>query len=325
MSLRTILALAGLALTLAIPAIAQETRSVTAANGTFDIPVAPQRIIALNDQIVALPLYELGASVVGSAGRIDAEGKTFMRGGMDTLGIDYANSDIKYVGQFNALDSEAIAALQPDLIIGGTYTDPAVIDQLQSIAPTLVIDNGALGLIETLRTLADVSGRSGNFEARYQRYQANIERTKSFIGDTSAISATTTFMFPEADELWVYRANLGAITQVLSDLGFAQPPAVAALDATQASWSAELIQQLDADFIFGFYRQQPDATPETIRAAYEKFAPGWCTALTACQNGQFVLLPGPTFGSTMTGLELALELVESNVAGRPFTPFVEAP
>lgn len=325
MSLRTIFALAGLALAFAAPAIAQETRSVTVSNGTFDIPVAPQRIVALNDQIVALPLYELGAALVGSAGRVDAEGNTFMRGGMDTLGIDYANTDIKYVGQFNALDVEAIAALQPDLIIGGTYTNAAIAEQLQKIAPTLIIDNGALGLVETLRTLADVSGKSGNFEARYSRYEANIARTKSFIGDTAAISATTTFVFPEATDLWVYRANLGAITQVLADLGFSQPPAVAALEATQASWSAELIQELDADFIFGFYRQQPDATPETIRAAYEKFAPGWCAALTACQNGQFILLPGPTFGSTMTGLELALELVESNVAARPFTPFVEAP
>lgn len=324
MIFRTALAALTLALGLALPAIAQETRSVTAANGTFDIPVAPQRIVALNDQIVALPLYELGAALVGSAGRVDAEGKTFLRGGMDTLGIDYSNTDIKYVGQFNALDLEAIAALQPDLIIGGTYTDPAVVEQLQAIAPTLVIDNGALGLVETLRTLADVSGHAGNFEARYQRYLDNVERTKSYIGDTSTISAIMTFMFPAGEELWVYRANLGAIAQVLSDLGFAQPAAVSALEATQASWSAELIQELDADFIFGFYRQQPDATPEAVRAAYEKFAPGWCQALTACQKGQMVLLPGPTFGSTMAGLDLALDLVETHVAGRSFVPFEEA-
>ncbi|KRA97455.1 hypothetical protein ASD83_09985 [Devosia sp. Root685] len=316
--------LAALALSLIAPALAQETRSVTAANGTFDIPVAPQRIVALNDQIVALPLYELGAALVGSAGRVDADGKTFLRGGMDTLGIDYSNTDIEYVGQFNALDLEAIAALQPDLIIGGTYTDPAVVDQLQAIAPTLVIDNGTLGLIETLRTLADVSGQAGNFEARYQRYLGNVERTKSYIGDTSAISVTTTFMFPAGEELWVYRSNLGAIAQVLSDLGFAQPAAVAALEDPQAPWSAELIQELDADFIFGFYRQQPDATPEAIRAAYEKFAPGWCQALTACQKDQMVLLPGPTFGSTMAGLDLALDLVETHIAGRPFIPFKEA-
>lgn len=303
--------------------LAQETRTVTAANGSFDIPVAPQRIVALNDQIVALPLYELGAPLVGSAGRLDGEGKVFMRGGMDTLGIDFANTDIGYVGQFNALDIEAIASLQPDLIIGGTYTDAAVIEQLQAIAPTLVIDNGALGLVETLRTLADVSGTAGNFEARYQLYLDNIERTRTFIGDPSAISATLTFMFPAGEELWVYRANLGAIAQVLADLGFSQPEAVASLPETQASFSPELIQELDADFIFGFYRQQPDATPQAIFAAYEKFAPGWCQALSACRNGQFVLLPGPTFGSTMTGLELALDLVETHIAGRPFTPFEE--
>lgn len=305
------------------PAIAQETRSFTAANGTFDIPVEPQRIVALNDQIIALPLYELGAPVVGSAGRTDADGNVFMRGGMDTLGIDYANTDIEYVGGFNSLDIEAIAALQPDLIIGGTYNDPAVMEQLQSIAPALVIDNGALGLVDTLKTLADVTGKSGDFDTRYQRYLDNVERTKTFIGDTSVISATMTFMFPAGEELWVYRAGLGAIGQVLSDLGFAQPEAVAALEANQASWSAELIEQLDADFIFGFYRQQPDATPEAIFAAYETFAPGWCQALTACRNDQFILLPGPTFGSTMTGLELALELIESHVAGRMFTPLEE--
>lgn len=322
-SLRSTLLALTLAFGLVTATQAQETHSVTAANGTFDIPVAPQRIVALNDQIVALPLYELGAAVVGSAGRIDANGKTYLRGGMDTLGIDYSNTDIKYVGEFNALDLEAIAALQPDLIIGGTYTDPAVVDQLQAIAPTLVIDNGALGLIETLRTLAEVSGQAGNFEARYQRYLDNIERTKSYIGDTAAISATMTFLFPAGDELWVYRANLGAIAQVLSDLGFTQPAAVASLEATQASWSAELIQELDADFIFGFYRQQPDATPQAIRAAYERFAPGWCQALTACQKGQMILLPGPTFGSTMAGLDLALDLVETHVAGRSFIPFEE--
>lgn len=320
MTFRTLLAAATLLAGLAGAAMAQDTRSVTAANGTFDIPVAPQRIVALNDQILALPLYELGAPVVGSAGRVDAEGNTFLRGGMDTLGIDYANTDIAYVGGFNALDLEAIAALEPDLIVGGAYTDPDAIAQLQAVAPTLVIDNTALGLVETLRTLADISGKSGDFDARYQRYLDNIERARSFIGDPSAITATMTFMFPEGEELWVYRANLGGIAQVLSDLGFSQPEAVAALTEPQASWSPELIQQLDADFIFGFYRQQPDATPGAIFAAYEKFAPGWCQALSACRNGQQVLLPGPTFGSTMTGLELALELVESHVAGRAFTP-----
>lgn len=311
------LALSGLAM----GATAQETREFTAENGTFTIPARPQRIVALNDQILTLPLYEMGAPVVGSAGRLDAEGNAFLRGGMDTLGIDFPNTEIEFVGLFNDLDVEAIAALEPDLIIGGVYNDAAVIDQLQTLAPTLVINNGELGLVGTLRTLADASGTGPTFEARYARYLDNVERLKSFVGDPAAISATLTFMFPEGEQLWVYKSGLGAISQVLADVGISQPAAVAALEEPQISYSAELIQDLDADFIFGFYRQQPDATPQTIRAAYEKFAPGWCQALTACQNGQFILLPGPSFGSAMASLDLALEMVEAHIAGRPFTSF----
>ena len=311
------LALSGLAM----GATAQETREFTAENGTFTIPARPQRIVALNDQILTLPLYEMGAPVVGSAGRLDAEGNAFLRGGMDTLGIDFPNTEIEFVGLFNDLDVEAIAALEPDLIIGGVYNDAAVIDQLQTLAPTLVINNGELGLVGTLRTLADASGTGPTFEARYARYLDNVERLKSFVGDPAAISATLTFVFPEGEQLWVYKSGLGAISQVLADIGISQPAAVAALEEPQISYSAELIQDLDADFVFGFYRQQPDATPQTIRAAYEKFAPGWCQALTACQNGQFILLPGPSFGSAMASLDLALEMVEAHIAGRPFTPF----
>jgi len=313
-------------LVLAAPALAEETRIYEAANGAIEVPVAPQRIVALNDQIVTLPLYELGAPVVGSAGRTAADGLPFMRGGMDTLGIDFANTDIAYVGGFNALDLEAIAALEPDLIIGGLYTDPAVAEQLQTVAPTLIIDNGALGIIGTMRALADITGRTGDFEARLARYSLNVARTRTFIDNPDDVSVTMTFVFPAGEEMWVYKhtGNLGAIAQVVRDLGFKEPRAVAALADNQTKFSVELIQDLDADFIFGFYRQQPDATPATIRAAYEKVAPGWCQALSACRNGQFILLPGPTFGPTMTGLELALELIETHIAARPFTPFAEA-
>lgn len=308
-------------LAFAIPAFAQETRSFTAPNGTFDIPVAPQRIVALNDQLVALPLLEMGAPVVGTAGRIDAQGNTFIRGGMDTLGIDFSNSDIAFVGTFNDLDVEAIARLDPDLIIGGQYTDADVAEQLQSVAPTILLDNVEMNLVQTFEALADISGREDEFGARFQRYLDNVARTKAYIGTPEDISVTLTFMFPRNTEMWVYKSGLGAISQVVADLGFAESAAVARMETPQISYSPELIEDLDADFIFGFYRQQPDATPQAIFETYEAFAPGWCQALSACRNGQFILLPGPTFGPTMTALELALELVESHVAGRQFTPF----
>ena len=319
--LMTALALAATLLTASVSG--QEMHDFTGENGTFEVPVAPQRIVVLNDQILALPLWELGATVVGSTGRVDAEGKVFMRGGMDTFGIDFHNTDIAFLGTSDAIDLEAVAALEPDLIIGLPYNDPATIEQLQTIAPTVVIDENKLGFEGTLRTLAELSGKSASFEDRFDRYLANVQRTREYIGNPEEISAAVTFIFPAGESLGVYRTGMGALTRVLDDLGFQQIDAVADIEDTRISISPELIEELDADFIFGFYKHQAAATPEAIFAAYEKFSPGFCQALSACRNNQLVLLPGITFGGTMKSLELALELVEGHVAGRGFIPFEE--
>ncbi len=52
-----------------------EPRRFSAENGVSDIPLAPVRVVALNDQILAVPLYELGVTVFGSAGAVDGNGK----------------------------------------------------------------------------------------------------------------------------------------------------------------------------------------------------------------------------------------------------------
>lgn len=303
----------------AIPAFALDCedgmRLFTLFENDTCIPEKAARVVTLNDQIVTLPLIEMGLNVVGSAGRIDAEGNTYLRGGMDTLGVDFSNSDITFVGTYDSLDLELIASLDPDLIIGGTYTDAGAVAQLSNIAPTLIVDNGKLGFLGTLRTFADAAGVSHAFENRLALYKNNVERLGSFIADPEDITVTFTFMFPDGDQLWVYRGdeNLKAIGQVSDDLGFTASAGAAALGKAQVSYSAELIQDLDADFIFGFYRQSADATPAAVYAAYENWAPGWCTALAACQEGRFILLPIPTLGSTLTSLELALELIEGHV------------
>lgn len=289
------------------------------------IPEKAERVVALNDQIVALPLIEMGLNVVGSAGRLDDEGNAYLRGGMDTLGVDFSNSDITFVGTYESLDLELIASLDPDLIIGGTYTDGGVAEQLSNIAPTLIIDNGKLGFLGTLSTFADAVGVSHEFANRLALYENNIERLRGFIANAEDITVTFTFMFPDGDQLWVYRGdeNLKAAGQVANDLGFKPSSGAAALDVAQVSYSAELIQDLDADFIFGFYRQSSDASPAAVYAAYENWAPGWCAVLTACQEGRFILLPVPALGSSMTSLELTLELIEGHVVAQGYAPHGE--
>lgn len=326
MSLLRRIGAAGLALVLAIgPGLlsAQEMRSFEAENGTVEIPVAPKRIVSLNDQILTLPLYELGAPVVGSSGRSGPDGEVFLRGGMDTLGIDFHNTDIAFLGSGGVLDLEAMAALEPDLVIGLPYTDPAVIERIEAIAPTVVIDEDKLGFEGTLRTLAELSGQGDAFEARFARYLDNVARTRDYIGTPEDITVTTVFAFASGDSLSVYKSGLGAISRVLEDIGFAQPDFVAEMDETSASVSPELVQSLDSDFIIAFYRYRDTATPEAIRAALDSYAPGACAALHACRNNQLILMPGMTFGGTMESIETALELVESHVAARGFEPLDE--
>lgn len=298
-------------------------RAFTHDAGEICIPANPQRIVALNDQILTLPLYEMGAIVVGSSGRIGSENQIFMRGGMDTLGIDFHNTDITFVGAGDALDLEAIAALEPDLIIALPYTNAGVIEKLAEIAPTPVIDETKLGFEGTLRALADLSGRSESFEARFGRYQASLERAKAFIGNPEQITIATIFSFTSGDKMTAYRTGLGAYTRVVDDLGFQLVDLVKDIDETRISLSPEVIQGLDADFIFGFYRFNDTASPEAIFGAYEVFVPGFCQALEACRNNQIVLLPSYTFGGTMKSLETALELIESHVAARRFVPLAE--
>lgn len=298
-------------------------RAFTHEAGETCIHVNPQRIVALNDQILTVPLYEMGAAVVGSSGRIGADDQIFMRGGMDTLGIDFHNTDITFVGAGDGLDLEAIAGLEPDLIIALPYTDAGIIEKLGEIAPTPVIDETELGFEGTLRALADLSGRSENFEARFALYQASLERTKAFIGNPEDITIATIFSFPSGEKMTTYRTGLGAYTRVVDDLGFQLVDLVKDIDETRISLSPEVIQGLDADFIFGFYRFSDTASPEIIFGAYEVFVPGFCQALEACRNNQVVLLPSYTFGGTMKSLETALELIESHVAARRYMPLGE--
>lgn len=311
-------------LAFAVPAFAQETRPFTAENGTFEIPAEPQRIVTLNDQILAVPLYEMGVTVAGTSGRIGADGVPFIRGGMDAAGMDFHNTDIAFLGTGDALDFEKIAALQPDLIIGLPYNDPGDIEALQAIAPTVVIDETELGLVDTLRTLADLSGKGESFDERFNLYLANMERTRRFIGNPEDISVALTFTFAAGDAVSVYRNGMGAITRVIEDLGFRQIDLVADFEGSRLTVSPELIEELDADFIFGFYRHNDTSSPQEIFAAYEKFVPGFCQALTACRNNQLILLPGIAFSGTMKGLELALELVESHMAARRYVPLPAA-
>ena len=71
------------------------------AAGIDCIPASPQRIVALHDGNVLLPLLELGVVPVGASGEMDAQDRPFFRN-TDR----YDTSDITVVGKHRGESAE---------------------------------------------------------------------------------------------------------------------------------------------------------------------------------------------------------------------------
>lgn len=135
-------------------------------------------------------------------------------------GVDFDNSDIKFIGTAD-IDIEAIAAAKPDLII----TEPTrntPVEQLEKIAPTVSIDHLDGGAPEIYRKLAQLTGTQARLKILERRYQEQIKALKATI-DTRKITVS------------VIQANQGKINamhsyhslgRVLRDAGFTFPPLI---------------------------------------------------------------------------------------------------
>jgi len=313
--IRTIILVALLLLPAA--ALAQETRSFTDDTGrSVDIPTRPLRIVSLQDLVLTVPLLELGVTPVGSHGRTTAEGTPFIRSSAVLTGIDFNNSEIKFVGNLPA-DVEAIAALQPDLILT-TPWQTAPVEQLQAIAPTLVLDDNVRDVLGMHDVLADITGTTDRLAVLKARYAGQIAQIKRLI-DTGSITVSVI----QANDGHLYiEHTYGALGKVLRDAGFKFPAAVEAIPAGQsAEFSAESLPEFDADFIFGTYRTDTLETPANTTAALETALPQFCSFLHACREGQFIVIPREeASAASYYGLGVLSYMLISNISGRPFVP-----
>lgn len=306
------------ALVMATAVGAAEMRTFEDHNGPVQIPADPQRIVALNDHVLSMPLVELGAPLVGSAGRVDNKGKTFLRGIKDLLGVDFHNSDIEYIGNYWEPDIEAIAALKPDLIIAGEFHEAKLVEQMRKIAPTLIV-NTELPLLDFMRQIADAAGVLDEYNKRLARYQARIAEARAIIPDAGDITIPIVLSFDGKVLGW---KTYGALTQVMGDVGFARPEATQTLSEEYAEFSAESLPELDGDFIIDTYRVSVGDTPAQARARMAEVLPQWCDVLHACRNHQYLIFPRTFVSSTsFASLEMATQLLVTHIGGRDYVRY----
>ncbi len=293
------------------------TRTFVDHNGPVQIPEAPQRIVTLNDHVLAMPLIELGAPLVGSSGRVRDDGSIYLRGVKDLLGVDFDNSPIEFVGTYGELDMEKIVALNPDLIVAFAYHDAATVEQMRKVAPTVVIDTDQ-PVLDFIHDLADAAGVMGEYNKRLARYQARLAEAKAIIPNASEIQVT---VLQAWDGKLAVSESYGSLGQVIQDIGFRQPDIVQGIEG-EAEFSAEALTDFDGDFIFDTYRISAGDVPDDARERMAGVLPGWCEVLHACRNNQYITLPRTfVYSSSFASLELNVQLLTTHIGGREFVPY----
>ncbi|MFC3852262.1 ABC transporter substrate-binding protein [Salinispirillum marinum] len=286
------------------------SRVFTDVHGEVTIPAEPQRIVSLQDHVLTMSLVELGAPVAGSAGRMGDDGKPYLRGVQDLLGVDFHNSEIEYVGW---TDLEKVVAVNPDLIITTHYESAEMLAQLRLIAPTVTINQNQ-SLLGFMHDVADVSGRMDVYEARLARYQDRLAEARKAIPDASNISIS---VINSRDGVLNYWASYGALTQVMDDIGFARPAINAQVSDGNMEVSQERLQDVDADYIIDTFGISWGETPQDARNRMAEVLPNWCSVLEACQNGRYLVFPRTfAFSTSFASLELMTQMLVSHVAGR---------
>ncbi len=318
-------AFAAIAVMACFPALAQETRIFVDGMGhEVEIPVHPQRIVSMRGEQFTAPLIELGANLIASSGRSDAardDGATYVRGAYDALDFRFEGSEITWIGDPNEHDFEAVAAVEPDLILLPDFASDSY-DKLALIAPTVVVNIWELTFIDRYRMVADLAGMSAEFEAGYSLYLERLERAKATLADAIGDPADISIVIAQANEnsIRAYR-DYDALSQVIHDLGFSMPEVVAEADGARIDLSFELIEQIDADFMIDTYWAATGSGVASQLAKWDAAVPSWREVLHAPRNNQFFMVNREEMRAvSFQALRTVLDIVVSQIATRDFVP-----
>ncbi|MFF3770458.1 ABC transporter substrate-binding protein [Streptomyces sp. NPDC002232] len=214
----------------------QFPRTLTHALGTTELKAAPKRVVVLDvgelDNVVSL-----GVKPVGYA---PSEGDEGIPG--------YLAKDAgapKSVGTINNLNLEAIANLQPDLILGSQLRAADKYDELSKIAPTVFSIRPGFTWKENYLLNAAALDRTAQAKTALATYETKAKKLGEDIGPDKPTVSMVRYL-PGKIRLYAKASFIGTI---LEDTGLPRPKNQQ-IDELAAEISPERIDEADADWIF---------------------------------------------------------------------------
>ncbi|KAA9085203.1 ABC transporter substrate-binding protein [Microbacterium radiodurans] len=257
------------------PAGSASPRTIEHARGTTEVPAEPQRVVTLEplelDTAVAVGITPVGAAVASNVAGIPAY-----------LGVE----GVEPVGTVPEPDLEAIAALQPDLILGTEARHSKLYDQLSAIAPTVFIGTQADPWRENAELIGEALGREDEVAAQI----AAVDDRCAEIAEAHDVAGQTAQVIRPRDEttLSLY-GPVSFAGSLLECVGYTTPEHDWA-DGLQADISPENILDARADAVFVTAADVSDAA--AIPAAITQNAAAF-PAVTLVDTSTWVAGVGP--------------------------------
>lgn len=264
------------------------------------VPENPQRIVTVTDSdldaVLALGLQPVGVT----NGRGQMTPARYL--------LDLLADDVPVVGNFFAPNLEMVLGLDPDIILAAGLEDPALLAQLNAIAPTIDTYVSGSDWQSHFRSAADALNMQAQADTFLAAYDERIDALQVSLADHLGEEFIVARWSAEGPQIM---APTTFVSAVLFDLGLTSPADIPELQAGHphsAPLSLETLGVIDVDWAFiGTLQGEGDA----VTALDAVLKNPLFQALEVVQNGQMILIDGSLW--TSSGGPLAALLVLDDV------------
>jgi iron complex transport system substrate-binding protein len=212
-------------------------RTVEHAMGTTEIPARPERVVVLDtgelDSVLSLGVTPVGAVTTA----VSEQFLSYLAEGA---------AEVEVVGTIAEPNLEAIAALQPDLILSNEVRHADIYPQLSQVAPTVFAERVGAVWKDNFALAAEALGREEEAATALAEYEQAAAELGESLGDPAGTTVSPLRFVAGTIRSYQPASFIGT---VLADIGLRQIELPTGEVPTFAEISAEELTTADADIV----------------------------------------------------------------------------